>query len=186
MEFPVGQYKTIYVDPPWPEYGGGKIKRGADRHYPLMSIREIRDLPVATLIHPEGCHLYLWTTNNYIPQAIEIMGWWDFSYKTCITWVKDRIGLGQYFRGMTEHCLFGTHNSLPYRTTPDGKRAQGKTVFYARRTAHSVKPEDMRQMIELVSYPPYIELFARRRVEMWDVWGNDIKPEPKGLFNTYD
>ncbi len=26
------KYKTIYADPPWPEVGGGKIKRGADRH----------------------------------------------------------------------------------------------------------------------------------------------------------
>lgn len=35
--FPQGQYKTIYIDPPWPERGGGKIKRGADRHYALIS-----------------------------------------------------------------------------------------------------------------------------------------------------
>ena len=30
------RYKTILADPPWPEHGGGKSKRGADRHYPLM------------------------------------------------------------------------------------------------------------------------------------------------------
>jgi len=34
------KYKTIYADPV-AERGGGKIKRGADRHYPLMSVREI-------------------------------------------------------------------------------------------------------------------------------------------------
>ena len=22
------KYKTIYIDPPWPEHGGGKIKMG--------------------------------------------------------------------------------------------------------------------------------------------------------------
>jgi len=180
VDFPKGKYKTIYVDPPWPEYGGGKIKRGADRHYPLMSIKEIMSLPVNTLIHPEGCHLYLWTTNNYLPHAIEIMGRWDFVYKTCITWIKDRIGLGQYFRGMTEHCLFGTHKTLPYKQDISGKRAQGRTAFLAPRTEHSVKPEVMRQMIEVVSHPPYIELFARRKVKGWDVWGNDIQAQ-KGL-----
>lgn len=35
------KYKTIYVDPPWMERGGGKIKRGADRHYKLMTTKEI-------------------------------------------------------------------------------------------------------------------------------------------------
>ena len=55
--FPQGQYKTIYIDPPWPERGGGKIKRGADRHYALMSIKEIKALPIASLADPEGCHL---------------------------------------------------------------------------------------------------------------------------------
>lgn len=35
------QYRTIYADPPWMERGGGKIKRGADKHYPLMKTRDI-------------------------------------------------------------------------------------------------------------------------------------------------
>lgn len=39
------RYKTILADPPWPEHGGGKSKRGADRHYPLMSVRKIAALP---------------------------------------------------------------------------------------------------------------------------------------------
>ena len=34
------KYKTIYMDPPWAEQGGGKIKRGADRHYPLMKTKD--------------------------------------------------------------------------------------------------------------------------------------------------
>jgi hypothetical protein len=35
------KYRVIYADRLWPEHGGGKIKRGADRHYPLMSIASI-------------------------------------------------------------------------------------------------------------------------------------------------
>ena len=35
------KYKTIYADPPWNESGGGKIKRGADRHYNLMKTTDI-------------------------------------------------------------------------------------------------------------------------------------------------
>lgn len=40
------QFRTILIDAPWPERGGGKIKRGADRHYPLMSVPKIMALPV--------------------------------------------------------------------------------------------------------------------------------------------
>lgn len=143
------KYKTIYADPPWPESGGGKIKRGADRHYPLMKVKDIIVLPVAELAD-ENCHLY------------------------SITWVKDRMGLGQYFRGMTEHCLFGVKGRLPYKIE-GGKRQQGRTAIQEAKTIHSRKPEKMRRMIETVSYAPRIELFARERAEGWDSWGNELK-----------
>ncbi len=172
------KYKTIYADPPWPEYGGGKIKRGADRHYPLMSIPEIIRLGSQLEPYIDGnAHLYLWATNNYLPDALTVMKAWGFEYKTTITWMKDRMGLGQYFRGLSEHCLFGVRGSLPYRTRPDGKRAQGTTAFLAPRQEHSRKPEEMRRMIELVSYEPRLELFARRPVEGWDVWGNQVETD---------
>ena len=72
------KYKTIYADPPWYERGAGKIKRGADRHYPLMKTEEIKALPVRELIDPAGCHLYLWTTNNFLPDALEVVKAWGF------------------------------------------------------------------------------------------------------------
>lgn len=165
------KYQTIYVDPPWPESGGGQIKRGADRHYRLMSIKEISALRVEELAN-ENCHLYLWSTNNYLGAAFKIMSAWGFEYKTLITWGKNRIGLGQYFRGATEHCLFGTRGMLPYKTV-EGKRAQGQTIIYAPRKKHSEKPEEMRRMIERVSYGPRIELFARKASLGWDVWGDE-------------
>ena len=169
------KYKTIYADPPWPERGGGKIKRGADRHYNLMTIKEIKALPVAELAE-DNCHLYLWTTNNYLPSALEVMKAWGFTYKTAITWGKDKIGLGQYFRGQTEHCLFGVRGNLPYKIE-SGKRQQGTTLLLAPRTIHSKKPDEMRTMVERVSYPPFVELFARQSVGGWDSFGNQIENE---------
>lgn len=167
-------YKTIYADPPWMESGGGKIKRGADRHYPLMRTKDIAALPVQQLIHPDGAHLYLWATNNHLRDALTVMEAWGFQYVTMITWQKERMGLGQYYRGMTEHCIFGvTPHRLPYKVI-DGKRQQGVTGFYAPKTAHSEKPGKMREMIERVSYAPRIELFARQRFPGWDCWGNEI------------
>jgi N6-adenosine-specific RNA methylase IME4 len=178
-------YRTIYADPPWNESGGGKICRGAQRHYPLMKTREICALPVATLAE-ENAHLYLWVTNNFLRDGFAVCDAWGFRYVTLITWAKDKIGLGQYFRGQTEHCIFAVRGNIPYRTRPDGKRAQGTTLLRAERTIHSRKPEEMRRVIESVSPPPYLELFAREQVAPWDVWGdevpNSITMPGSGLF----
>ena len=61
----------------------------------------------------------------------------------------------------------------------DGKRQQGVTGFYESKTIHSRKPEEMRKMIEKVSYEPRIELFARETFAGWDCWGNEIADDLK-------
>lgn len=180
------KYHTIYADPPWMESGGGKIKRGADNHYPLMKTKDIAALPVGE-IAADNCHLYLWTTNNFLKDALAVMESWGFKYKTKVTWIKgecladktfklQKAGLGQYFRGIDEVCLFGVKGNLPYKVV-EGKRQQGITAFIAPRGAHSQKPQEMRDMIEKVSIGPYCELFARERFTGWDAWGNEVKSD---------
>lgn len=140
-----------------------------------MPVKDIMALPIGELADPEGCHLYCWTTNNYLPAALECIQMWGFEYITTITWLKDRVGLGQYYRGLTEHCLFAsTKKRLPYKMA-DGKRCQGVTGFSEPKTIHSRKPDSMRNMIEWVSYAPRIELFAREHHAGWDVWGNEVE-----------
>ena len=175
IPFPDKKYEIIYADPPWMEQGGGRIKRGADRHYPLMKTIDIMNLNVKS-ISCDNAHLYLWVTNNKLPDGLKVMEAWGFNYKTVITWTKDRFGLGQYFRGNTEHCLFGVRGMLPYKVE-DGKRQQGVTGFEAKRTEHSAKPSEMIRMIEKVSDREgfnKIELFARNRKDGWDCWGLEI------------
>ncbi|MFA6714989.1 MAG: MT-A70 family methyltransferase [Victivallaceae bacterium] len=175
MNLPNKKYQIIYADPPWNECGGEKIKRGADRHYQLMKTKDICALPIQQ-ISDDNCHLYLWTTNNFLPDALKVIEAWGFKYKTVITWKKDKIGLGQYFRGMSEHCLFAVKGMIPYKLV-DGKRQQGVTCFDSPRREHSQKPPTMREFIEKVSDRDgfnKIELFARERVSGWDAWGNEI------------
>lgn len=156
------------------ESGGGKIKRGADTHYPLMKTHEIISLPIKQLVDNDGCHLYLWTTNNFLVDALRVIESWGFEYITTITWMKDKIGLGQYYRGLTEQCLFAsTKLRLPYKIV-DGKRQQGVTGFYEPKRQHSEKPDKMRSMIEVVSHSPMLELFARQEFNGWDCWGNAV------------
>jgi N6-adenosine-specific RNA methylase IME4 len=189
-----GLYRTVMADPPWNEAGGGQIQRGANRHYPLMKTWDICALPVSSWAAADA-HLYLWVTNNFLADGLEVMKAWRFRYVTKIEWFKAwdtadadeyfataaacdeldedlQIGIGQYFRGVTESCLFGVRGNCEYRTLPGGKRAQGRTGFHAPRGEHSAKPEKMRQMVERVSHGPYLEMFARRPVEGWDLWGN--------------
>ena len=121
------KYYTIYADPPWKERGGGQIKRGANKHYSLMSVKEIINMKkFINEISHDNCHLYLWVTNNFLESGLRVMKEWGFDYKTMITWnkvlldewnnvLRGNIGLGQYFRGVTEHCLFGVKGNLPYK-----------------------------------------------------------------------
>ena len=181
------KYKTIYADPPWMESGGGKIKRGADRHYSLMKTKDIMKIPVQDICEVNA-HLYLWVTNNFLLDGGDVMRAWGFRYVSKVTWGKGRKqpdgtyklenpGLGQYYRGLDEICLFGVKGCLPYKVDENGKRQQGTTLFIAPRRKHSQKPEDMRKMIQKVSYGPYIELFARERFDGWDSWGDQVTSE---------
>ena len=174
------KYKTIYLDPPWLERGGGAIKRGANKHYALMKTQDILKLPIRNLAHEDGCHLYLWVTNNFLKEGLECVKTWGFEYITLITWHKDRQGLGQYFRGLSEHCIFATTKKrLPYKMS-NNKRQQGQTCFFEPKTIHSKKPEKMREMIEKVSYEPRIELFAREQFDDWDCWGFEASKGQEG------
>jgi N6-adenosine-specific RNA methylase IME4 len=112
-------------------------------------------------------------TNNFLPDGLAVMRAWDFRYVTVITWAKDKIGLGQYFRGQTEQCLFGVRGNPGYRLV-NGGRCQGTTLITAPRGQHSAKPAELRHMIERVSPGPYLELFAREQAAGWDCWGNEV------------
>ena len=165
------KYKTILADPPWPEYGSGKSKRGADRHYPLMKVREIKDLMKKELLGKidfSGSHFYLWVTNNYLPDGLEILNYLGYRYVTNIVWVKPSFGLGQYFRGQHELCLFGVIGKLPI------KSRNVASVIKEKKRRHSEKPKKIYSIIEAVSYPPRLEMFAREKLEGWDIWGNEI------------
>ena len=167
IPFPNKKYKTIYADPAWNEVGGGKIKRGADRHYPLMKTEDIKKLPVKD-IADDNCWLFMWCTNNFLKDGIEVMESWSFRYVTNIVWCKDRFGIGYYFRGQHELCLFGVKGNLKpkVRNIP--------SAFYEPRTKHSKKPDRIRNVITEISYEPRIELFARQKYNGWDAYGNEI------------
>ena len=50
----------IYADPPW-RYQNWKGQGVAERHYPTMTLEDIKALPVAGLAGKD-CVLFLWAT----------------------------------------------------------------------------------------------------------------------------
>ncbi len=174
----MSQYRTVLADPPWCERGGGKIKRGADRHYSVLKTPQIVALMQAQLdaraIAPDA-HMYLWVTNNFLADGMLVMRELGFTYKTNIVWAKHRSGLGQYFRGQHELCLFGVRGS-GYSVRKESRSLTtllGKGIL-KRDKRHSAKPNEMYELIEERSHGPYLELFARNTRDNWDAWGDDV------------
>ena len=153
------------IDTPWPERGGvgwGNVKRGADRHYPVIPVKRSPEVTMGSgVYHPApSAHLYLWTTGTYLMAAGWVMQEIGFTYKTCVPWVKtDQLaGLGQYFRTKAEYLLFGVRGS-GYEVRTDDRYVVG--LIEAARRRHSEKPEATYELIERRSHGPYLEMFSR-------------------------
>jgi len=159
-----GKFRTIVIDPPW-DYPG--VPERARPAYATMSQKELLALPVASWVDSPA-HLYLWSTNADLPDAFQLMEVWGFKYKTMLTWVKPSFGMGSYFRTSTEHVLFGVRGHLLTRVRNIG------THFTAPKTFHSAKPDFFYELVERASYPPYVDVFARKKRSGWTAWGNDI------------
>jgi N6-adenosine-specific RNA methylase IME4 len=148
-----GKFRALVIDPPW-DYEWLSLAGRAAPGYATMTHDELLALDVAQWAE-DNCHLYLWTTNNFIARAGELMTRWGFQHKTVLTWVKPRWGLGSYFRNSTEHVLFGVRGEL--RTRSDSIA----THFEAPVTEHSAKPDAFYNIVRQASYPPYGEAFQR-------------------------
>jgi N6-adenosine-specific RNA methylase IME4 len=151
-----GKYRTLVVDPPW-KSDTNFLGRSA-LQYAQMPPLELLAFALLVLSWAEDdCHLYLWTTNADLPLAVECMAMWGFAHKSVITWVKPPpFGIGKYFRGSTEHCLFGILGSIETRSNSI------PTHFEAPRGEHSEKPERFYEIVREASYPPYGEAFQRK------------------------
>jgi N6-adenosine-specific RNA methylase IME4 len=100
-ELPTGPFQVIVADPPW------QYETGNSLPYPTMPLEDIKAMPVRE-IADENAILWLWTTNAHLRVAFDVVVAWGFEYKTLLTWMKDRMGTGEWLRGQTEHCLLGT------------------------------------------------------------------------------
>lgn len=187
------KYSVIYADPPWKVKAGRALNgykmvegkqifnsiesKSRDTVYRSMTVDEICNVPVSEL-SADDCHLYMWVTNGYLPNAFDVIKSWGFKYSTTLVWAKNPMGggLGGNYRITTEFLLFATKGSLKAKDRHTGTWFNCKREYDERgKPQHSRKPVAFMELIEKVSPGPYLELFARRQREGWDVFGNEVE-----------
>jgi N6-adenosine-specific RNA methylase IME4/ParB-like chromosome segregation protein Spo0J len=164
-------FQTIVLDPPWDWGDEGDVDQfGRGRPtYQTMPIDELRDMPIADLA-TTNAHIYLWITNRSLPKGFALLDAWGFRYVTALTWCKPSIGMGNYFRGSTEHVLFGVRGSLPLI-----ERNVGTWFEAPRGGRHSEKPAEFYQLVERCSPGPWLDVFSRSERPGWVSWGEGAK-----------
>jgi N6-adenosine-specific RNA methylase IME4/ParB-like chromosome segregation protein Spo0J len=163
-----GPYRVIVADPPW-----AYDKRALDPSqlgacpYPQMGIEEICALAVVDIAHDDAI-LWLWTTNAHIREAFAVIDAWGFTHKTILTWAKPKMGVGDWLRGQTEHCI------MSVRGKPTVQLSSQTTLLHAPAGEHSAKPDAFYALVEaLCPAPRYAELFQRQPRKNWDGHGDE-------------
>ena len=169
------KHDVILADPPWSEHGAGKSKRGADRHYPLMKTADIAALaPKVWEVALPDSYLFLWVTNNFLPDGLKVMEAWGYTYKTNFVWIKDSMGLGFYLRGKHELCLFGVRGKPARSNRVEGNWGTDvPSVLFADKGVHSRKPDAFYEIVEGFG-EARCEMFARRQRQGWTALGNEL------------
>lgn len=165
-----GKFRVIYADPPW-SYGGSMNETygTADKHYPTMSLDDLCIMPVPDITE-DNAVLFLWATSPLLEDAFKVINAWGFKYKASFVWDKVKHVMGHYNSVRHELLLICTKGSC----VPENMKLFD-SVYEEERTEHSKKPEHFREIIDTI-YPSgaRIELFARKAVEGWVTYGNQI------------
>jgi N6-adenosine-specific RNA methylase IME4 len=164
------KFGTIYADPPW-QYGNQGTRASTGNHYNTMTLKDICAMPVESLA-ADNAHLHLWTTNAFLFDAKTVMEAWGFEYRSVFVWVKPQMGIGNYWRVSHEFLLLGIRGNAK-------RFNEHNHMSWAEmdRAKHSAKPEQVRRTIERVSNGPYLELFGRKQVHGWTVFGNQVSTQ---------
>ncbi len=167
-----GIYQVIYADPPWKYNDQQNTEKlgGAEKHYPTMSIDELCELDIGEIADKNSI-LFLWTTSPLLEDTFLVINAWGFNYKSSFVWDKVKHNMGHYNSVRHEFLLICTRGSY----TPQNIKLFDSVQSIEKTNKHSEKPEEFREIINtLYPYSNKIELFSRKKVDDWDVWGNQV------------
>jgi N6-adenosine-specific RNA methylase IME4 len=168
-----GLYDVMVVDPPWPME---KIERDERPNqvkfdYPVMSLDDIqREVGAKLTKHAAmDCHVFLWTTQKFLPVALKLLEAWGLKYVCTFVWHKpggfQPIGLPQYNCEFAIYARKGAPRFVDTKALP--------LCFQAPRAEHSAKPEQFYEVLRRVTAGRRLDLFNRREIVGFDGWGKE-------------
>lgn len=170
-------YKTIVIDPPWEISLTGKTNLRPNRRkelpYKTMTLQQIKEFPISEFAET-GCHVYLWTTNKMIQHTWDIFKSWGVNYHLVLPWVKPS-GIAPCFayKFASEFCVLGFFGK------PMQKFINGGILNWIKanpeRDNHSAKPPEFYELIKKMSPEPRIDIFARKRHDGFEAWGDQVE-----------
>ena len=162
LDASMGTFSVVYADPPWNYMGEMAVG------YPCMSVQEICDMPISEICADDAV-VIMWCSSSLLPDALQVMNAWGFTFKTSAVWDKNVTGQGAYFRQAHEVLMIGIKGNVP--EVPYSARPS--SVLKYPRLEHSRKPLELYQLIDDM-YPELskIELFCRGEPQ-GKGWGNE-------------
>ncbi len=194
------KYKIIYADPAWAYKTWSKKGKGRSPKYDVMTLEQMKNLNVQAIANKDSL-LFMWSTYPHLPQALELMNAWGFTYATVgFTWVKtiknEEKVIKKHFERQPYKLIHWTgkgglyHMGMGYytRANPEivliGKRGKGvprlekntPNLVIERIGNHSEKPDRVAELIDNTYgfYLPKVELFARKQRTYWECVGNEL------------
>lgn len=168
---PAERFPILYADPPWRYEHVETESRAIENQYPTMSLDDICALPVGNVVTDDAI-LFLWVTSPKLEEGMRVVREWGFTYRTCMVWDKEKIGMGYYARQQHELLFICTRGNPPTPAPSD----RPASVIRVARGEHSAKPVEFYELIEKM-YPtlPKLEMFCRSPRDGWSVWGNQSR-----------
>lgn len=163
------------ADPPWPiKWAQSKHIGTLELQYPVIPVAEIGSMNIKQICDND-CRLFLWTTNEFLPEAIWVCRLWGFRYRMLLTWCKPT-GLGGDPRIATEHIVLG-YRGHPKRVGDRHNKQVLNWWMLSRTNKHSEKPTEIINTLTAITEEPRIELFARRKRQGWAAWGDEVESD---------
>lgn len=181
---PDGPFRVIMVDFSWmfAKRAGDATQRGQTR-YPPMSQEEIvafsRD-HIARIAH-DDCILWMWITNAHLVKGDHVapLAAAGFDGRTMLSWDKELMGVGDWLRGRSEHCILAVKGhptvKLKGQSTVLEVGDNGEKLIRAmvteKRREPGRKPEVVYDLVEDLCPGSKVELFSRTDRQGWACWG---------------
>src|SRR5262249_19578559 len=107
-------FPVLLADPPWhfDAYSEGGLQKAAAMQYPTMLTADICALEVSKIAARDSV-LFMYAVPAVLPDALEVVKAWGFTFKTEVVRVKRNIACGLWFRGQHDPLIVATRGNMP-------------------------------------------------------------------------